>query len=74
MREHSLFFCPISFQLFPNWKDSLTATTYELLSPAMSVLEPRLTDEGLYLIPDLVCESSFPLREAEPYFLSCSSL
>ena len=27
MREHSLFYCPISFQLFPNWKDSLSSTT-----------------------------------------------
>ena len=45
-----------------------------ILSTAMSVLEPRLTDEGLYLIPDLVCEASFPLREAAPYFLSCSAL
>ena len=41
-----------------------------LLSPAMSVLEPRFTDEGLYLIPALVCEASIPLREAAPYFLS----
>ena len=45
-----------------------------LLSPAISVFEPRFTDDGLYLIPALVCEASIPLLDADPYFLSCSAL
>ena len=74
MREHSLFFVPFLSNYFQIGKIHYHRPPLALLSPSMSVLEPRLTDEGLYLIPDLVCESSFPLREAVPYFLSCSSL
>lgn len=45
-----------------------------LLSPAISVLEPRFTDDGLYLIPERVWLASMPLREAAPYFLSWAAL
>lgn len=63
MREHSLFFF-IHYQRQP----------LALLSPAISVLEPRFTDDGLYLIPERVWLASIPLREAAPYFLSWAAL
>ena len=63
MREHSLFFF-IHYQQQP----------LAILSPAISVLEPRFTDDGLYLIPAFVWLASIPLREAAPYFLSCAAL
>lgn len=70
MREHSLFFIPFLSNYFQIGKINYERPPLALLSPGISVLEPRLTDEDLYLIPDFVWQASIPLREAAPYLLS----